>query len=408
MGPDCQIPSDNIKDLNSNHSEQNCPSARSVQPQQVMPLNRSQTVVSLADKNPQLLALFQNLDTSGDGRVDAKEISHMMALIGMSHGAEAVQEAISEADVDSDGFVEFDEFVPIMKRVEEMKSTQARPTAWNQLRKQRGTVLCWLTFPALMVILTMLGSIINMRYIASVGDAVRVANGMYDIVWQVTHGVGESECPPSLPNCSLVSEKTHWPGAAYLAAHYEKMPSQLVCHIVTVVTAFMIFPFQFWKGLRAWSVEKGNGIHKYMGRAAISLLIFVAMPTSILVAGGPAGSETSSFLGFFGMATSIVVTSAMGWKRAREKKFAEHRKWMTRCFGSMLGGFFAFRIALGFMTWIPLTIAWPILCWGSWTLGLALAELYLWHTAADQNKYITSISAGRPGHLTKNLAAQKV
>lgn len=331
----------------------------------------------------------------------------MMTLIGVSHGAEAVQEAISEADADSDGFVEFDEFMAIMKRVEELKSTQTRQTSWKQLTKKRRTVLCWQSFPAFMVILTAGGSLFSIRYIESVGDAVRVVNGIYDVVWNVTHGVGESQCPPSLVDCSLVHAETHWPAAAYLAKHYQKVPSFLLVHIVTVSIAFLIFPFQFWKGLRAWSVEKGNGIHKYMGRTAISLLIVVAMPTSLFIAGGPGETKTISFVGFFGMATCVVVTSGMGWKRAREKNFAEHRKWMTRCFGSMLGGFFAYRAALACLTWLPITIVWPFLCFGTWPLGLGLAELYLRHTAADHDKYIDLISKGRRGSVAKSLQFHK-
>lgn len=196
-------------------------------------------------------------------------------------------------------------------------------------------------------------------------------------------------------------------GQSYLASNYEKNAFVLVAHVGAVAFAFMIFPFQFWKGLRAWSVETRNGVHKIMGRVAITLLIFIAMPFSTLLAGGPSPTDMVSRWGFFCMAFAVVLTSGMGWRRARQKDFAEHRAWMTRCYGALLGGFFMFRLAAPFLTWVPIYILWPILCWGSWTSGLALAELYLWHTARDHEKYLNLIAAGRVGHLATSLQSHK-
>ena len=51
-----------------------------------MSLDRSKTVLGLAGANPKLLALFRRLDKNREGKLDAQEVSHMMALIGLSHG----------------------------------------------------------------------------------------------------------------------------------------------------------------------------------------------------------------------------------------------------------------------------------------------------------------------------------
>ena len=79
-----------------------------------------------------------------------------------------MQEAISAADADHDGYVEFDEFVVIMKRAEEMKSTQTiSESAWTQLFAKQYKALLMLTFPAGMVLLTAAGVIFSHRYIGS-------------------------------------------------------------------------------------------------------------------------------------------------------------------------------------------------------------------------------------------------
>lgn len=375
-----------------------------------MALLHSKTVEALAKENPKLLVLFRKFDRNGEGKLNAEEIRQMMAMIGMSHGTEAVQEAISAADADSDGYVEFDEFVAMMKRAEELKSSKSTEAkAWTQLSAKRTNVLCWVTFPGAMVVLIAFGSIFSLHYIASVDEAIRSVNGIFDVVWRMTGGVGESQCPASLPDCSLAStsKDTHWPGAGYIADNYERHSCVLLVHIVTVSTAFLIFPFQFWKGLRAWSVEQGNRVHAYMGRTAIVLLVLVAMPSSTVIAGGPAGSDMLSRAGFFCMALAVTFTALMGWKCVRQKDYAEHKKWMTRCFGTLLGGFFIFRMEVAFLTRLPFNISWPILCWNSWIAGLVLAEIYLRRTAQDEKIYLDLIASGRAGRLSQNQQAHK-
>jgi len=327
-----------------------------------------------------------------------------MALIGLSHGAEAVKEAISEADADADGYVEFDEFVVMMQRAQEIRGSGS--VIWDGLWETRKTVLCWLSFPAAMTLLVAVCAIFSFRYIATIDDAIRVGNAIFDIAYKMPWAVGTSECPPSLLNCSLVTGP-HWPYAYEITALYKKKGFWLLVHVASVSTAFMIFPLQFWKGLRSWSVENSNGVHKWMGRTAISLLVFIAMPTSSVLADGPAKSQLISRLGFYSMLLSVIATASKGWMCARQKKFAEHQKWMTRCFGIMLSGFFIFRLLLAVLTWIPFDIFWPLLTCSTTPLGLFLAELYMRRTAEDQEKYLGIVAAGRAGGLSKSLQLHK-
>jgi hypothetical protein len=80
-------------------------------------------------------------------------------------------------------------------------------------------------------------------------------------------------------------------------------------------------------------------------------------------------------VGFALLAITTAACMAMGWRTAVQRRFAEHRRWMQRCF-VLLCSAVVVRVIGGLLTVIDYGPAWPYqaAAWGSWLVPLAIYE----------------------------------
>lgn len=81
-------------------------------------------------------------------------------------------------------------------------------------------------------------------------------------------------------------------------------------------------------------------------------------------------------VGFTALAVVTGMCVAMGWRTAMRRRFAEHRRWMWRCFLALCSAV-VLRLIVGLAIVTGFQSAWlePALAWTSWLLPLAAYEL---------------------------------
>ena len=62
----------------------------------------------------QVRLAFRTLDKNGNGTIEAAEFKHLMTNIGNPLTEEEVMALINAADINRDGFIDYEEFVRIM------------------------------------------------------------------------------------------------------------------------------------------------------------------------------------------------------------------------------------------------------------------------------------------------------
>jgi len=68
------------------------------------------------DEERELRDSFRVFDKNGDGFISAAELRQVMATLGEHLSEEEIREMITEADVDGDGRVNYEEFVSMMSK----------------------------------------------------------------------------------------------------------------------------------------------------------------------------------------------------------------------------------------------------------------------------------------------------
>lgn len=161
-------------------------------------------------------------------------------------------------------------------------------------------------------------------------------------------------------------------GYPELMHHFPDRVTLFWGHVIGASLALLIMPFQFWKGLRA----RRPGLHRWMGRVyAISIL--VGGLSGALLAPYAATGAVAAW-GFFFLAVFWLVTTTQAVLLARQRRFADHRRWMIRSAGLTFAAV-TLRIWLpaSIIAEIPFETAYPYIAWLCWVPNLLLVELYL-------------------------------
>ena len=66
------------------------------------------------DAEDELLEAFKVFDRDGNGKISAHELRYVMLSSGEDLTEQDIQEMVMEADIDGDGFIDYQEFVKIM------------------------------------------------------------------------------------------------------------------------------------------------------------------------------------------------------------------------------------------------------------------------------------------------------
>lgn len=67
-----------------------------------------------ADTEQEIINAFRVFDKDGNGLISKAELTNIMSILGDTLSNEEIEEMIIEADVDGDGFINYEEFVRMM------------------------------------------------------------------------------------------------------------------------------------------------------------------------------------------------------------------------------------------------------------------------------------------------------
>lgn len=138
--------------------------------------------------------------------------------------------------------------------------------------------------------------------------------------------------------------------------------------------------------------------HRRLGRFQVASVLLVLAPSGFWMAWY--AEDVIARVGFALLAIFTGASATLGWRAAVQRRFAEHRRWMSRCF-LLLCSAVVLRLIGGLseVTGIGGQWSYPAAAWISWLLPLAVFE---WHTrwsarslkqSAVQSQLISSTTA---------------
>lgn len=185
------------------------------------------------------------------------------------------------------------------------------------------------------------------------------------IIFKVVAGVVLSYrdyIPPNFDSDFLQGRKNYFEGSYQWAfyAHIFSGPCSLFMGL-------MLLNEQLRRRFPNW--------HRYLGRIQTACVLLLVAPSGLWMAiwaetGAVAGS------GFATLAVATGVCISFGWRSAVKKRFAEHRRWMWRCY-LLLCSAVVLRMMGGLATVTQIEDDWvyQVAAWTSWLLPLGGFEL---------------------------------
>jgi uncharacterized membrane protein len=122
--------------------------------------------------------------------------------------------------------------------------------------------------------------------------------------------------------------------------------------------------------------RRHGGLHRLLGRVQVAVLMLFVLPSSVVMSrhafgGWPAG------LSFALLSVATATCAVMGVVHARGRRYAEHRRWMLRCY-VLICSAVALRLLSGAAGLLGVPSpegAYIVAAWGSWLLPLAGCEI---------------------------------
>lgn len=168
--------------------------------------------------------------------------------------------------------------------------------------------------------------------------------------------------PPNFESDFLLGREPYfWTG--YHIAFYFHLASGPVSLILGLILISDTFRLRF----PAW--------HRLLGRIQVACVLFVVVPSGLGMA-FHAMTGTVAAVGFASLAIATGVCVAQGWQSAVRRRFADHRRWMLRCF-VLLCSAVVIRMIGGLATVTNFDATWlyPASAWACWVLPLLIFEM---------------------------------
>lgn len=114
--------------------------------------------------------------------------------------------------------------------------------------------------------------------------------------------------------------------------------------------------------------------HRRLGRVQVPCVLLLVAPSGLWMAyyaaAGPAGAA-----GLAALAVATGICAGLGWRSAVRRRFADHRRWMSRTF-LLLSSAVVLRVIGGLASVAGVTGVWvdPLAVWMSWLVPLATFE----------------------------------
>jgi len=115
--------------------------------------------------------------------------------------------------------------------------------------------------------------------------------------------------------------------------------------------------------------------HRSLGKLQALLILLLLVPSGFWMAWYAASGAVAA-LGFATLALATGTTVLLGWRAAVQRRFAEHQRWMLRCY-LLLCSAVVLRLIGGAATLAEVSGTWsyPLAAWTSWLVPLAIYEL---------------------------------
>lgn len=132
-----------------------------------------------------------------------------------------------------------------------------------------------------------------------------------------------------------------------------------------------------------WSRTRFPQWHRFLGRVQVACVLLLVTPSGLWMARYAAAGPVAAV----GLATLAIATAAcasLGAGAAVARRFADHRRWMWRCY-LLLCSAVVLRLIGGLATVTGVTAPWvdPLANWASWLVPLAAFE---WRERADRGR----------------------
>ena len=180
--------------------------------------------------------------------------------------------------------------------------------------------------------------------------------------------------PPNFNSDFLVGRDSYFFGA-YQWAFY----THIVAGPLTLILGMFLLSDRVRRQLPQW--------HRRVGRIQVALVLLMVTPSGVWMA-MHAATGTIAGVGFASLAVATGACVWFGWRSAVRRKFAQHRRWMTRCY-ILLCSAVVLRLTAGFFIVADIEGDWtyPMTAWTSWLIPLLAFELLaVKKTAGDRQR----------------------
>jgi uncharacterized membrane protein len=168
--------------------------------------------------------------------------------------------------------------------------------------------------------------------------------------------------PPNFDSDFLHGRESYFFGA-YQWAFYTHIASGPV----SLVLGMLLISERFRCRFPAW--------HRRLGRVQVVCVLLMVAPSGLWMARYTATGPIAG-IGFAVLSILTATCVVVGWRNAVKTRFAEHRRWMWRCF-LLLCSAVVLRVLGGTATVFGVQSEWfdPIASWASWLIPLSTYEL---------------------------------
>lgn len=167
--------------------------------------------------------------------------------------------------------------------------------------------------------------------------------------------------PPDFGSDFLRGRETYFWGRYHWAFY---------AHIAAGPVALLLGLFLVADRARAWSPRW----HRRLGRVQVAVVLLAVAPSGLAMAPHAAAGPVAA-LGLATLAVLTATSAALGARAAMARRFADHRRWMWRCY-LLLCSAVVLRMIGGAATVFAVAAPWvdPLANWASWLVPLAAFE----------------------------------
>lgn len=143
-------------------------------------------------------------------------------------------------------------------------------------------------------------------------------------------------------------------------------------HVYTSLFLVIIGLIQFW------NTKTPKGYHKYLGIAYVVIILFLSAPSGLIMSFYANGGLWSK-LSFIILTILWFIFTYLGYKKAKQKNWEHHQKWMMRSYALTLSAISLRLFKWGIVSFfaLPPMDTYKIVAWLGWTINLLMVEIYI-------------------------------